>query len=261
MSNKYIEYSQIDYLNFIKLDNLFISQLDSKYSVEYYKLPSLISGEVLRRCGYFSTMPNQLSKVDTINISDLESLGNSKMLDKITYNSSEDYFLTPAACLHFYPLLEQKGNKDCIYTSLVDVFRYENGNFISGTRQWEFTVREFLAIGSVEFVEEFLVDLKSKLLAVALQFDPTATIQNACDNFYPTEINKVKQKFQKYNNLKFELVVHIAGKEVSIASFNYHKNHFSKEFNFDLNNTIVTGCVGLGIDRWLSLVTESGKEL
>ena len=157
-------------------------------------------------------------------------------------------------------MLEHKEVKECIYSSLVDVFRYENGNFTVGTRQWEFTVREFLAIGNPKFVEEFLEDLKEKFLAIALRFDSTAKIQNACDNFYPTNLNKVKQKFQKYNNLKFELIVHISGKEVSVASFNYHNNHFSKEFNFDSNDTIVTGCVGLGIDRWISLLKESEKD-
>ncbi|HHA8850680.1 TPA: hypothetical protein ACOOSZ_002101, partial [Streptococcus pneumoniae] len=98
MPDRYVEYSQNDYDNIMKLDTLFISQLDSKYKVEYHKLPSLISGEVLKRCGYFSTMPNQLSKVDIIDVSQLESLGNNRELEEIKYSSSENYFLTPAAC-------------------------------------------------------------------------------------------------------------------------------------------------------------------
>ncbi|HFX4056272.1 TPA: hypothetical protein ACIEJC_001743, partial [Streptococcus pyogenes] len=77
------------------------------------------------------------------------------------------------------------------------------------------------------------------------------------DHFYPTKLNLKKEKYQKQNNLKKELVVELGGKKLSIASFNKHGNHFSKEFNFDQKGEIVTGCVGCGIDRWLELLKNN----
>lgn len=108
-------------------------------------------------------MPNQLSKVDIIDVSQLESLGNNRELEEIKYSSSENYFLTLAACLHFYPMLEHKEVKECIYSSLVDVFRYENGNFTMGTRQWEFTVRRISCYWKSEICGRILRRFKRKI--------------------------------------------------------------------------------------------------
>ena len=46
------------------------------------------------------------------------------------------------------------------------------------------------------------------------------------------------------------------GKELALASFNYHGFHFSMAFDFAKNGTIVTGCVGFGLDRWIDVLKE-----
>ena len=48
----------------------------------------------------------------------------------------------------------------------------------------------------------------------------------------------------------------VNNKELAIASFNYHKYHFSKLFEFDKDEKIVTGCVGFGLDRWVYLLKD-----
>lgn len=57
---------------------------------------------------------------------------------------------------------------------------------------------------------------------------------------------------QLVNKTKQELVASINGKEVALASFNFHGNHFSAKFNFEGDRNIVTGCVGFGLERWIS---------
>ncbi|HER5554964.1 TPA: hypothetical protein ACISS5_000826 [Streptococcus pyogenes] len=238
---------------FNKLDSKFISFISS-FKYREWRIPSMIEAEILYRCGYFSTIPNQLSKVSVI---DRNSLSNGLNNENYNFDSSSDLYLTPAACIHLYPILENLQLKDEIITTLAQVYRYEDGNFKKNKRQWEFSVREFVSVGTPEYVDYFLEYIQDKLLKYARSIDSSAKIEVANDHFYPTKLNLKKEKYQKQNNLKKELVVELGGKKLSIASFNKHGNHFSKEFNFDQKGEIVTGCVGCGIDRWLELLKNN----
>lgn len=234
---------------FNELDSMFVS-LISSLTYREWRIPSMIEGEILRRCGYFSTIPNQLSKVSVI---DRDSLSHELNDEKYNFDSSSDLYLTPAACIHLYPILGDLKLKNEIVTTLARVYRYEDGNFEKNNRQWEFSVREFVAVGTQEYVDNFLEQMQERLLKYARTIDNCANIELANDHFYPTKINLKKEKYQKQNNLKKELIIEVKGEKISVASFNKHGNHFSKEFNFDQNGEIVTGCVGCGIDRWLEL--------
>ncbi|MBP2098940.1 class-II aminoacyl-tRNA synthetase family protein [Enterococcus rivorum] len=222
------------------------------YKVNEWTIPSLIDGDVLERCGYFSTIPNQLTKIGTLDLDKIDL--HAKDNDCNGFISSSNLYLTPAACIHFYPMLETENKYNEIITTMARVYRYEDGAFVYNERQWEFSVREFVAVGSIEYVQNFLEDMKSKLLEYAQQFTDKSYLKVAHDHFYPSKKNALKEKFQEKNKLKTELVADINGKNVSIASFNFHGYHFSKEFNFDSNGNVVSGCVGCGIDRWLELI-------
>ena len=222
-------------------------------------IPTLIDGDVLRRCGYFSTMPNHLTKVGVIKreILNLVSFLNEISNDDI--DNSDNIYLTPAACLHFYPVLERNPLQNEVITTLARVYRYEDGNFTHLERHWDFTVREFVAVGSVEYVKEFLSYMEKQIYDYALTLYNHLSIENTNDHFYPTKQNKVKERFQLKNNLKRELVAYIEGRKLAIASFNYHDFHFSKVFNFDCSGTIVTGCVGCGMERWIKMIQTTNS--
>ena len=212
-------------------------------------IPSLISGEVLEKCGYFETFPQHLSAVCSLKPEDRTEWNRKN----ITTNdlAIHDYYLTPAACVHIYPMLEKKCEIETCYTTLESVYRYENGRFQNPERLWEFTVREFVFVGSPKYVMEMLDFMQRKALLLAKKYFPEATIEAAYDNFYPSAQNKIKTKMQMANHMKDELVVNYDNRMIAIASFNYHKFHFSKPFKFDKNSSIVSGCVGFGLERWL----------
>ncbi|GAX46877.1 aminoacyl--tRNA ligase-related protein [Pseudolactococcus reticulitermitis] len=257
------EYSSLyanDTENLKKLD-LEFKKIVKRDTMEEWFIPALIESDVLERCGYFSTMPNQLTKVSVINREKIEDLIKKKSLPRISdYDNSPNYFLTPAACLHLYPMIEKHPIKNKIITTFARVYRYEEGKFEKKTRQWDFSVREFVAVGTPKFVEDFLEDMMNSLLNYAQKIYDHVYIEEASDHFYPSKNNLIKKKFQLKNSLKKELVAEYDNKKISLASFNYHTNHFSKEFNFDEDGTIVSGCVGCGLERWLKLieVRESG---
>lgn len=233
-----------------------LKEIVSGKNVIEVHIPSLINGEVLEKCGYFETFPQHLSAVCSLRP------GNKNLWDRKNINiqdiSFHDYYLTPAACVHIYPMLEKNCEVETCYTTLESVYRYENGNFLNPERLWEFTVREFVFVGSQEYVKDMLAVMKDKALELACKYFPEASIEVAFDSFYPSTTNKIKTKMQVANHMKDELLVHYDNRNIAIASFNYHKYHFSKPFNFDKNSTVVSGCVGFGLERWLLCMYERG---
>lgn len=234
-------------------DNKFLSFAD-EYKINRWSIPALIESKILEKCGYFKTIPNNITNISIISPMNLEDVALTGEV-KSDYFENTEYYLTPAACLHFYPILSQRKDiRNELITTKARVYRYENGQFENGRRLWDFTVREFVAVGSFEYVNNFLKDFKIKALEFIKKYYENAELKAANDNFYPTNENNMKQRIQKNNQLKFELV----WDDLALASFNYHEFHFSKEFGFDNNKTVVTGCVGFGLDRWLEFAGKVG---
>lgn len=259
MCMKNFSYDKNAYLCFYEEGTRLLQQLDNKFmsfvqDIKHVEIqiPSIINGEVLERCGYFQTFPQHLTMVYP-----LQNIERNK--DNVKNSSlGKGYYLTPAACVHIYPMMEKNFKEELCYTTLESVYRYENGNFQNPERLWEFTVREFVFVGTKNFVVSMLENMKIEALNLARSYFPEAEINGAHDNFYPSHENKIKSKIQIANHLKDELLVEFNNRKIAIASFNYHNFHFSKAFNFDQNGEIVTGCVGFGMERWALCCEERG---
>ena len=59
------------------------------------------------------------------------------------------------------------------------------------------------------------------------------------------------EKIQLLNDVKHEFrVSYSENQDLAVGSVNYHENTFTSPFNITLNGeNIVSGCVGLGIER------------
>lgn len=245
------------YISYDEHGTHLINTIDEKFRNEAFRLgaleyhiPALIEQAVLEKCGYFSSFPQHLTAAAYANPNIYQQVTDEKKITNETAVLSSQY-LTPAACLHIYPMLEGEQIEAKVVTTKARVYRYEDANFNGTTRLWDFTVREIVFIGNKDFVIEMLQNMKSTALEYAVAIGLPAKIVSATDNFYPTKRNSVKQKLQISNSMKFELIVSIDGNDVAIASFNFHESHFSKPFNFDQCGEVVTGCVGFGLERWV----------
>lgn len=223
------------------------------YILKEWEIPALIGGNILKKCGYFRSMPHQLTSVGFIKEN---AIGQVIAENDISSNdvSKSEYYLTPAACIHLYPMLEKEQLENVVITTHARVYRYENAQFEKGQRLWDFAVREFVAVGIPGFVHTFLKDFQNKSLELCKKLGIEAKLSASNDHFYPTKENSLMQKIQKANNLKIELIADSGEKPLAIASYNYHNYHFSKPFHFDKNEKVVTGCVGFGLDRWLNII-------
>lgn len=244
--------------NLRDLDNKLLEMLKGIKHFHVH-IPSIIQGKVLEKCGYFDTFPQHLTAVCSLDSSKKDKLERKNIAtSNLEFN---DYYLTPAACVHIYPMLEKKCICPMCYTTMESVYRYENGRFHDAERLWEFTVREFVFVGKESYVKQMLSYMKKQALELAKNYFPEAQLLSSFDNFYPTKENKIKSKLQLQNHLKDELVVDFEGRSIAIASFNYHNQHFSKPFNFDQNGEIVTGCVGFGMERWILCLKERNQKV
>lgn len=220
------------------------------FNVKEIMIPTLISGSILRKCGYFDTSPHHLTLAAHAHPDYFDEIICKKRIDEDQIQV-EDTYLTPAACLHIYPMLENKKMTEplCVTTS-TRVYRYEGGKHIAGSRLWDFAVREVVFIGEEQYVKSALERVEEWIAGYVKKFDHNIKWQQAFDYFYETPKNDILKKFQLKNNLKKELVLQTEKGSLAIASINYHDNHFSKPFEFDNAGKIVTGCIGFGLDRW-----------
>lgn len=233
------------------LDEKF-KELISEYTIQEWEIPTMIDEDVLAKCGYFKTMPNQLTPVGYVNLNDMDTVLSSGKISKDNILFEKKY-LAPAACLHIYPMLEKNPVMNQIVTIKGHAYRYEEKGFMEGERQWDFLIREFVAIGDSEYVKGFLNTFQERVLAFTETCGMPCCIKAASDPFFPTKENNLMKMRQKVNGLKYELLF---DNRLAIGSFNYHGFHFSKPFHFDQERKVVSGCVGFGIDRWIKALKD-----
>lgn len=234
---------------FEQLDKDFVSFLDG-YEVKKYYIPAMIDGEVLAKCNYFESFPHHLSTVSTVKEENLSNVSSNKA---VAYEDLQVHnkFLTPAACLHIYPMLEGKELIDQNITTRARVYRYEGNRYNEIGRFWDYSVREMVFVGSEKYVRTMLQKMMNKTIAYAKNITAKAELVPSSDVFFECKRNTIKKKLQVANDKKYEVIIPIDGEDVAVSSFNFHGNHFSMPFHFDQQGTIVSGCVGFGLERWL----------
>lgn len=250
--DEYCVFTEKETAIFNKIDTYFKNIAIQLGAIEY-SIPAMISKDVLEKCGYFYSFPQQLTATAFVRPDAYEKVVQKGGIVS-DYMSVSDQYLTPAACLHIYPTLENVDIDTKMITTKARVYRYENEKFDGKTRLWDFTVREIVLVGTQDFVLEKLSLLKEKSWVFCQEIGLPVKLIAASDHFFPTKRNEIKQKFQISNSLKYELVVPVGDTEVSIASFNFHGTHFSKPFHFDQSGRVLTSCIGYGLERWVSAI-------
>lgn len=165
--------------------------------------------------------------------------------------------LNPAACFPCYPTLSGRKIEGEAYSWLGRVFRYESRNITGLERLYEFNVRELVFVGDEDYVRGCRRQALLNIEALAAFFDLEVRVQTATDPFFAT-VSAAKKFWQAAQEVKNEIMVPVldaAGKKKSIAcgSVNLHGNFFGTRFSIRDGNdeAAQTGCVGLGIERWV----------
>ena len=239
------------------------------------QFPGFIDADVLHKCGYFDSHPNQATFVGNV-LEDFDALEDFRVanscsegaiLPRSEHIHHDGMCLNPAACFPAYPTLEGKTFDDAgfVVSWLGRVFRYESRNASGLDRLYEFNVREIVFVGTDEFVAEKRLAAIPLVTGLAKMFDLDMKVETATDPFFAT-VSASKKFFQAAQEVKNEILIPVLDKDgnkkpMACGSVNMHGRFFGEKFNITAadGEPASTGCIGLGIERWvLAAFTQHG---
>ena len=238
--------------------------------------PAMVDAETLHKCGYFDSHPNAVTFVGNM-MEDFDAIEEFRFANSCSEGAHmppQDHVhmdgmcLNPAACFPAYPTLQGKRYQtgEC-FTWMGRVFRYESRNISGLDRLYEFNVRELVFVGSEDYVRDVRDRALPLIQELASYFDIDCKVQTATDPFFAT-VSAAKKFWQAAQEVKNEIKIPILDDDgnlttIACGSVNLHGNFFGERFDIRDNagNPALTGCVGLGIERWvLAMFTQHGFE-
>lgn len=221
-----------------------------------YRFPACIEARHLERLDYFRSFPHLATfpvtldrdkrNMDEFVAGDACSADGAVELPKL---APAEHVLTPAACYHVY--IEHEGESldaPRYITTRATCFRNED-DYTPLERQWNFSMREIVCLGTASEVEDFLTRCTYVINHFCAGIGLPAEWLDATDPFFSPASNP-KYIFQKLEPVKRELVF---GESLAIASTNFHRDYFGESFAITRNGeSAFSGCVAFGVERWLS---------
>ena len=232
-----------------------LAQLDAP---EEWATPPALSMSTLDRADYFASFPFWLTAASHLPDDEPTLERIAAAVDRVgmardTLGSSE-IALPPALCYHVY---ERFAGKRLTTARLITLsgtcWRHEGSQIATLERQWAFTMRETVCIGSASDVEDFRQRMMRAAGALASRLDLDAGFLVATDPFFaPTA--RGKAIVQRVKGLKHELALPIGtDRSTAAASFNNHEQFFGDAFSITVESgePASSGCVAFGLERWL----------
>lgn len=166
--------------------------------------------------------------------------------------------LTPAACYHFYVAFQGETLAAARHvTTRATCFRREE-YYRPLERQWSFSMREIVCIGTMDEVKAFLARREAAVEALWRRIDLPVAWQVATDPFFNPSKNP-KYLAQKLDPVKREMVFQ---DRLAIGSSNFHRNYFGETFAIRrAGEEAFSGCIAFGIERWIhAILTRFGSD-
>jgi hypothetical protein len=251
----------------IKLFNYFDNEIKriviDEYSGIEYQYPTLIPLSVIKKINYIRNFPHFFMGVSRLH-NDLNNY-NAFLDENEENNDFENYFydycsgmelcLPPTMCYHTY---HQFGNsmlnsgENYVITSKGKSFRYETKYAKGLERLWDFTIREIVFMGEMDFVNRQRTNFMDRIFILFEELGFRGFCEVANDPFFITDTGTMRHISQKILELKYECRFTIdENKTIAIGSFNFHDNYFGKSFNIKdpLGTEVITACAGFGLER------------
>ncbi|MEX0909829.1 MAG: aminoacyl--tRNA ligase-related protein, partial [Candidatus Paceibacterota bacterium] len=200
------------------------------YYDSVFNPPLFITKKVLLDSKYFDNFPHQL-------------------FSATNFDSDSECYVTPAACLHVYPELENKSVTKYGAFGTAHCARYEDGQWQPPYRLKDFHMTELVVVGSEEEIKEKINEIRDLLEITFTDLSFRGDFQNATDAFFLGQDDGAKM-IQQLKGLKQEFVVQDGENKVALASVNNHEDFFGKRFNIKSNKIYSHSlCVAFGIER------------
>ncbi|MBA4493455.1 hypothetical protein ACFO25_13475 [Paenactinomyces guangxiensis] len=249
-------YNETEIQLFEMLDKHFIS-IAKKYGAILRDYQITYSYENMIKNNYHMNFPQNIYSIFEIEhnysfIEKIRALEDGMIPD--SFFRASCFYLQPCICYHCYEELADKRIEKQVFTAKGKCFRHEVSRRINFLRKHEFLMREIVFVGD----QDFVIGLRDALLEdVWVLYTKTlglpGKVETAMDPFFYYEDMR-KQSFQLAWDSKYELVgIASDGKSSALASFNYCNQVLCKSYQItnDLHEPLHSGCVALGLDRWV----------
>jgi len=234
-----------------------ITRAAASESPETMRFPPLLPRRQLEDIGYLQSFPHLAGSVFGFEGGEDEAAAQQEAAarheDWSEFQRMSELALVPAACYPVYPAIAARGPL-APGGLMVDaggawVFRHEPSE--DPARMQCFHQREMVRLGSPEEVREWRDAWCERGLALLRGLGLDASRDRASDPFFGRG-GRMLAANQRANELKFELLVQIAGDEpTAVTSFNYHEEHFAEIYGLELEGgeAAHTACLGFGQER------------
>lgn len=250
-----------------RLDDL-ITSFTTDDSPENLRFPSVLPKKTLEDTGYLNSFPHLGASVFGFEGSERDAVQLATIASDHgpwPHQCQTDLVLTPAACYPVYPAIAKRGPLKagglCIDTGPSVVFRNEPSG--DPARLQMFRQRELVRIGEPETVAEWRDKWRDRAIEILTLLGVDAAFDVATDPFFG-RAGKMMTMSQREQALKFEVLAPIASPQpTALASFNYHRDHFTSVHAIVMEGggEAHTACLGFGLERCtLALLHKHGLE-
>ncbi|MFZ1879236.1 MAG: amino acid--[acyl-carrier-protein] ligase [Gaiellaceae bacterium] len=224
---------------------------------ERMAFPPVMPRRELERIGYLESFPHLAGSIFSFDGDERAAVELGRRAsahgDWSEFQHQTDVVLVPAACYPVYPVIGARGRLGPLGAT-VDlggsyVFRHEPS--ADPARMQMFHQREMVRFGDATSVAAWRDTWSKRALAFAQGLGLDARLEVASDPFFG-RTGRVLARSQREQALKFEVSVPIDGSEpTAIASFNYHRDHFSSIYDIQQidGSRAETACLGFGLER------------
>ncbi len=218
-------------------------------------MPPLLPAADLAKLDYYDNFPHQAILAAPLDLAERAAAPFDPAVGTFPRQALEPAALglPSAACYGVYlHLAGSRLESDELVTVVGRCFRketeYENLRRLLG-----FHMREIIAIGSREHVEEHLRRSTTRITAFAEALELPLRREAATDPFY--DRGGARLLLQQLSPVKHEFLY----EDLAVASVNVHRNFFGERCDIAFAETgapVFTSCVAFGLERWLSALTR-----
>lgn len=238
-----------------RLDRRFVA-MARRWEAEELRFPVLIAAAELERIDYFRSFPHLATFASCLDAGEanLERFTSGEPVTgdgrvQLTELAAVREVLTPAACYHLYA--HHRGQEltgPRWFTTRATCFRREE-YYRPLERQWSFTMREIVVMGTAAEAQTFLEEATADVDALVEELGIPLSWAMATDPFFRPSRNP-QYLMQRIDPTKHELLFE---DRLAIASKNLHHDHFGRAFAIQRDAAPVhTACVAFGVERWLA---------
>jgi hypothetical protein len=237
-----------------QLDGVFLHWAAAWPAAEY-RFPPFIPATELSKVDYLRSFPHLVTFPVALDSAktNLELFTKSEPLTvggevRLTQVAPVQDVLTPAACYHFYATFQGETLAAPRHvTTCSPCFRRE-AFYVPLQRQWCFTMREIVCLGTAEEVQDFLTRSRDQINLFCTGLGLSVTWESATDPFF-NPLRNPRYLWQRVAPVKTELV--FPG-PLALASTNFHNDYFGRTFGIHREGKAAfSGCVAFGLERWL----------